>query len=208
MIANFVLYGLFVIGWFVVIVVFLISDCRKTDDERKKKKSIKCYVIFSVIILIPSLPLYLLAGNERPLSCAPNLRCITDNDSGCDAVERVRFGMLIVLGFFLILLTAFTACCKLHLMFIRKRKAKEQKCNGNEYCMSLVIIESCDCDFCRSQRVWYITIVTSLIFCSSCQCFFCIVDYNLILKVKCKSWDRGREYYYYQSSHSELHNLY
>ena len=125
MIANFVLYGLFVIGWFVVIVVFLISDCRKTDDERKKKKSIKCYVIFSVIILIPSLPLYLLAGNERPLSCAPNLRCITDNDSGCDAVERVRFGMLIVLGFFLILLTAFTACCKLHLMFLRKRKAKE-----------------------------------------------------------------------------------
>jgi len=66
---------------------FLISDCRKTDDERKKKKSIKCYVIFSVIILIPSLPLYLLAGNERLLSCAPNLRCITNNDSGCDAVH-------------------------------------------------------------------------------------------------------------------------
>ena len=125
MIANFVLYGLFVIGWFVVIVVFLISDCRKTDDERKKKKSIKCYVIFSIIVLIPSLPLYLLAGNERPLSCVPNLRCITNNDSGCDAVQRVRFGMLIVLGFFLTLLAAFTVCCKLHLMFLRKNKARE-----------------------------------------------------------------------------------
>ena len=104
---------------------FYLADCRKADDERKKKKSIKCYVIFSVIVLIPSLPFYLLAGNERPLSCAPNLRCITNNDSGCDAVERVRFGILIVLGFFLTLLTAFTACCKLDLMFLRERKAKE-----------------------------------------------------------------------------------
>ena len=123
MIADFVLYGFFSIGWLIVITVFLVSDCRKTDDEKKKKKSIKCYVIFSVIILIPSLPVYLLADNERPLSCVPHLRCISNNDSGCDAFEVVRFSMLTVLSVFLTLLTAFTAGCKLRLMFLRKGKS-------------------------------------------------------------------------------------
>ena len=127
MIADFVLYGFFVIGWLIVITVFLVSDCRKTDDEKKKKKSIKCYVIFSVIVLIPSLPVYLLADNERPLSCVPHLRCISNNDSGCDAFDLVRFSMLTVLSVFLTLLTVFTTGCKLRLMFLRKSKAEEKK---------------------------------------------------------------------------------
>ena len=118
MIAGFVIYGLFVIGWFIIIAVFLIADCRKAGSQ---KKCIKLYVIFSVIILIPSLPIYLLADNERPLSCLPFLRCTGDNDSRCDTFRYVRFGMLLVLGAFLTLLTAFTAACQLYLMSIRRK---------------------------------------------------------------------------------------
>ena len=80
MIADFVIYGLFVIGWFIIIIVFLIADCRKAD-ERKRKKFVKLYVIFTMIVLVPSLPIYLLADNDRPLSCVPDLKCITD--TGC-----------------------------------------------------------------------------------------------------------------------------
>ena len=125
-IADFVIYGLFVIGWFIIIIVFLISDCRKAD-ERKKKKSVKLYVIFAMFVLFPSLPMYLLADNDRPLSCVPHLKCITDNDLGCDAVDRTRFGMLLVLSAFLTLLTAFTACAQLYLMYTRKYKSTQKK---------------------------------------------------------------------------------
>ena len=126
MIADFVLYGLFVIGWFIIIMVFLISDCRKAD-ERKRKKTVKLYVIFTILVLVPSLPIYLLADNDRPLSCVPHLKCITDNDLGCDIVDRVRFGMLVVLSVFLTLLTTFTAFGKLYLMYIRKQKITQKK---------------------------------------------------------------------------------
>ena len=80
-----------------------------------------------------SLPIYLLADNERPLSCVPYLRCKTDNDSRCDTVDYVRFGMLLVLGAFLTLLTAFTACCQPYLMCIR-RKYKVTKQNNGVKC--------------------------------------------------------------------------
>ena len=125
MIADFVIYGLFVIGWFIIITTFLISDCRKAD-ERKRKRSVKLYMIFAMFVLVPSLPIYLLADNDRPLSCVPDLKCITDNDLGCDAVAPVRFGMLLVLGAFLTLLTAFTACGQLYLMYIRKYKSTKK----------------------------------------------------------------------------------
>ena len=126
MIADFVLHGLFVIGWFIIIIVFLISDCRKAD-ERKRKKTVKLYVIFTILVLVPSLPIYLLADNDRPLSCVPDLKCITDNDLGCDTVDRTRFGMLVVLSVFLTLLTTFTAAGKLYLMYIRKDKITHKK---------------------------------------------------------------------------------
>ena len=35
MIADFVIYGLFVIGWFIIITIFLISDCRKADERKR-----------------------------------------------------------------------------------------------------------------------------------------------------------------------------
>ena len=126
MIADFVLYGLFVIGWFIIITIFLISDCRKAN-ERKRKKPVKWYVVFTMIVLVPSLPIYLLADNDRPLSCIPDLRCVTDTDLGCDAVNRVRFGMLLVLSTFLSLLTAFTACAQLYLIYIKKYKTTKKK---------------------------------------------------------------------------------
>ena len=100
MIAGFTIFGLFVIGWFIIIAVFLIADYRKADQERKQKKPINLYVILTMIILIPSLPIYLLADNECPLSCVPYFRCTADNDSGCDAVDYVRFGMLLDTGCF------------------------------------------------------------------------------------------------------------
>ena len=118
MIADFVIYGLFVIGWLIIIIVFLISDCRKAD-ERKKKKPVKFYVIFAMFVLVPSLPIYLLADNDRPLSCVPH----SDNT----AVDRTRFGMLLVLSAFLTLLTAFTACTQLYVMYIRKYKGTQKK---------------------------------------------------------------------------------
>ena len=37
MIADFVIYGLFVIGWFIIITIFLISDCRKANERKSKK---------------------------------------------------------------------------------------------------------------------------------------------------------------------------
>jgi len=73
MIADFIIYGLFVIGWFIIITIFLISDCRKAD-KRKRKKIVKLYVIFTMIVLVPSLPIYLLADNDRPLSCVPGVK--------------------------------------------------------------------------------------------------------------------------------------
>ena len=87
MIACFIIFGLFVIGWFIIIAIFLITDYRKADQERKQKKHINLYVILTVIILIPSLPIYLLADNKHPLSGVPYFRCTADNDSGCDAVD-------------------------------------------------------------------------------------------------------------------------
>ena len=129
MIADFVIYGLFVIGWFIIITVFLISDCRNAD-ERKKKKPVKLYVIFTMIVLVPSLPIYLLANNDRPLSCVPNLQCVTDDDLGCDAVDRIRFAMLLVLSVFLTLLNAFTAAGKLYLIYIQKYKITQKKWNS------------------------------------------------------------------------------
>ena len=125
MIADFVIYGLFVIGWLIIVTVFLISDCRNAD-ERKKKKPVKLYVIFTMIVLVPSLPIYLLANNDRPLSCVPNLRCVTDDDLGCDAVDRLRFGMLLVLSAFITLLTAFTAAGKLYLIYIQRFKITQK----------------------------------------------------------------------------------
>ena len=125
MIADFVIYGLFVIGWFIIITIFLISDCRKAN-ERKRKKTVKWYVVFTMIVLVPSLPIYLLADNDRPLSCIPHLRCVADSDLGCDAVNRVRFGMLLVLSAFLTLLTAFTACAQLYLIYIKKYKTTKK----------------------------------------------------------------------------------
>ena len=133
MIAGFIIFGLFVTGWFIIIAVFLIADYRKADQEKKQRKPINLYVILTVIILIPSLPIYLLADNERPLSCLPFFRCTADNDSGCDAVDYVRFGMLLVLGALLTLLTAFTACCQPYLMCIR-RKYKVAKQNNGVKC--------------------------------------------------------------------------
>ena len=118
MIADFVIYGLFVIGWLIIIIVFLISDCRKAD-ERKKKKPVKLYVIFAIFVLVPSLPIYLLADNDRPLSCVPH--------SDDTAVDCTRFGMLLVLSAFLTLLTAFTACAQLYVMYIRKYKGTQKK---------------------------------------------------------------------------------
>ena len=117
MIADFVIYGLFVIGWFIIITIFLISDCRKAG-ERKRKKTVKWYVVYSMIVLVPSLPIYLLADNDRPLSCIPQLRCVNDSDLGCDAVNCVRFGMLLVLS-------AFTACGQLYLLYIKKYKTTQ-----------------------------------------------------------------------------------
>ena len=116
MIAESVIYGLFVVGWFVIITVFLIADCCKAD-ERKRKKPVKLYVIFAMIVLVPSLPIYLLADNEHPLS---HLKCETD--SGCYPLDHIRSGMLLLLGAFLTLLTAFTACCQSYLMYIRKHE--------------------------------------------------------------------------------------
>ena len=125
-IAEFVIYGLFVIGWFIIIIVFLISDCRKAD-ERKRKRSVKMYVIFAMFVLIPSLPIYLLTDNDRPLSCVPRMKSFIADDSRCVAVDRTRFGMLLVLSVFLTLLTAFTACAQLYLMCIRKQKSTQKK---------------------------------------------------------------------------------
>jgi len=119
MITDFVIYGLFVIGWFIIITIFLITDCRKAN-ERKRKKIVKLYVIFTMIVLVPSLPIYLLADNNRPLSCLwkPNVGC---------GHGVVRFGMLLALGAFLTPLTVFTGCCQLYLMRIRKYKIKQKK---------------------------------------------------------------------------------
>ena len=97
---------------------------------KEKKKTVKWYVVFTVIVLVPSLPIYLLADNDRPLSCMPHLRCVTDSDLGYDAVNRVRFGMLLVLSTFLTLLTAFTACAQLYLMYIKKYKTTKKNCNA------------------------------------------------------------------------------
>ena len=126
MIADFVIYGLFVIGWFVIITIFLISDCRKAD-ERKRKRSVKLYVIFAMFVLIPSLPIYLIADNSHPLSCVPHLISVTDRDLVCVAVNCTRFVMLLVLSVFLTLLTAFTACCQIYLMCVQKKYENTQK---------------------------------------------------------------------------------
>ena len=83
-------------------------------------------MIFAMIVLVPSLPIYLLANNDRPLSCVPDLQCVTDNDLGCYAFDRVRFAMLFVLSVFLTLLTAFTAAGKLYLIYIQKYKIKQK----------------------------------------------------------------------------------
>ena len=92
----------------------------------REKKTVKWYVVFRMIVLVPSLPIYLLADNDRPLSCIPNLRCVADSDLGCDAVNRVRFGMLLVLSAFLTLLTAFTACGQLYLIYTKKYKTTKK----------------------------------------------------------------------------------
>ena len=128
MIADFIIYGLFVIGWFIIITIFLISDCRKAN-ERKRKKIVKLYVIFTMIVLVPSLPIYLLADNDRPLSCVPGLK---RNDLGCHGHGVVRFGMLLALSAFLTPLTAFTACCQLYLMC--KYKKKQKNWNNSTVC--------------------------------------------------------------------------
>ena len=133
MITDFTIYGLFVIGWFIIITIFLITDCRKAN-ERKRKKIVKLYVIFTMIVLVPSLPIYLLADNDRPLSCVPDLK------PGCSH-GYVRFGMLLVLSAFLTPLTAFTGCCQLYLMRIRKYKIKQKKWNNLVVCDAEILVE-------------------------------------------------------------------
>ena len=125
MIGEFFIYGLFVIGWFIIVIVFLIADCR-TADERKRNKPVKLYIIFSMFVLIPSLPIYLLADNDSPLSCVPHLDAA--------AVGHIRFGMLVVLSAFLILFTAFTACCQIYLMRIQRKTKVHRKSETISVC--------------------------------------------------------------------------
>ena len=129
MIGEFFIYGLFVIGWFIIVIVFLIADCRMAG-ERKRNKPVKLYIIFSMFVLIPSLPIYLLADNDSPLSCVPHLDAA--------AVGHIRFSMLLVLSVFLTLFTAFTACCQIYLMRIQGNKRVQTKSETISVCVTNV----------------------------------------------------------------------
>ena len=117
---DFIIYGLFlfVIWWFTIITIFLISDCRKAD-ERKRKKLSSCMWYSQWLFLFQAC----LSTSWPIITVLFHVCQVWTTMTYVMAVELSDLACyLIVLSAFLIPLTAFTGCCQLYLTCKYKKK--------------------------------------------------------------------------------------